>query len=58
MANKQEIQQCIEMCTQAANMLRSAANSIPNSAPREMATLGAGHIEMCIRSCEHAKNMG
>ncbi|MCL4440939.1 MAG: hypothetical protein M1609_10245 [Firmicutes bacterium] len=58
MANKQEIQQCIDMCTQAANMLRSAANAIPNSASREMATLGAGHIEMCIRSCEQAKNIG
>lgn len=57
MANKQEVQQCIDMCTQAANTLRSAANTIPNSASREMATLGAGHIEMCIRSCEHAKNM-
>ncbi len=57
LANKQEVQQCIDMCTQAANTLRSAANTIPNSASREMATLGASHIEMCIRSCEQAKNL-
>jgi len=57
LANKQEIQQCIDTCTQAANMLRTATNTIPDATSREMATMGAGHIEMCIRSCEQAKNM-
>lgn len=57
MANKQEVQQCIDKCTQAANMLRSAANGITDATAREMATLGAGHIEMCIRSCEQANKM-
>ena len=57
MANKQEIQQCIDACTQAANMLRSATNSIPDATSREMATMGAAHIEMCIGSCEQTKSM-
>ena len=54
LANSQQIQQCIDQCTQAANKLRTATNSITSSAAREMATLGAGHLEMCIRSCEKA----
>lgn len=57
MANKQEIQQCIDTCTQAANMLRTATNSIPDATSREMSTLGASHIEMCIRSCEDVMKM-
>ena len=54
MANNQQIQQCIDQCTQAANQLRTTTNSITIAAAREMATLGASHIEMCIRSCEKA----
>lgn len=54
MANNQQIQQCIDQCTQAANKLRTTTNSITSAAAREMATTGAGHIEMCIRSCEKA----
>jgi len=53
-ANKQQIQQCITDCTNAANMLRTATNTVPKAGVREMLTLGAGHIEMCIRQCEHA----
>lgn len=54
MANNQQIQQCITNCTNTANMLRTAANAIPNAGVREMVTFGATHIEMCIRQCEHA----
>ncbi|MDA8211382.1 MAG: hypothetical protein M0021_05820 [Clostridia bacterium] len=54
MANKQEVQQCIDACTQVANRLRTTTNGITSAAAREMATLGAGHVEMCIRSCEKA----
>lgn len=54
MTSKQDIQQCITDCTNAANMIRSSANAIPTSSIREMLTLGAGHIEMCIRQCESA----
>lgn len=53
MSSKHEIQQCITDCTNAANMIRTSANSIPKSSIREMLTLGAGHIEMCIRQCEN-----
>ncbi len=54
MATKQQIQQCVTDCTNAANMLRTATNAVPNAMIREMLTQGAGHIEMCIRHCEHA----
>jgi hypothetical protein len=53
LTSKQDIQQCIDDCTNAANMIRSSANAIPKSNIREMLTLGAGHIEMCIRQCEN-----
>lgn len=54
MANTQAIQQCVQDCTQAANMLRSAANGVNNAGVRDMLTQGAHHIELCIRTCEHA----
>lgn len=54
MATKQEIQQCITDCTNAANMIRTTTNSIPNAGIRDMLTQGAVHIETCIRQCEHA----
>ena len=52
MQNKQAVTQCIQTCNKAANDLRSAANEVTNSGVREMITMGAGHIEMCIRQCE------
>ncbi|KJS88755.1 MAG: hypothetical protein JM58_00305 [Peptococcaceae bacterium BICA1-8] len=54
MADIQAIQQCTQTCTQAANMLRSAANGVNNAGIRDMMTQGAHHIELCIRSCESA----
>lgn len=54
MATTQQIQQCITDCTNAAIMLRTATNTIPKAAIRDMTTQGAVHIEMCIRQCEHA----
>lgn len=54
MLNKQQIQQCITDCTNSANMLRSSTNSVQKASVREMLTLGASHIEMCIRQCENA----
>ncbi|MCL6560008.1 MAG: hypothetical protein K6U74_14705 [Firmicutes bacterium] len=57
MANKQEIQQCIQACTQAANQLRTVANGVNNSAVRDMLTEGARHVELCIRQCESAMMM-
>lgn len=54
MATKQQIQQCITDCTNTANMLRTATNSVKKASIRDMLTQGAVHIEMCIRQCEHA----
>lgn len=58
MANIQAIQQCVQNCTQSANMLRSAANGVNNAGVRDMLTQGAHHIELCIRSCENATMQG
>ncbi|MEW6065593.1 hypothetical protein P378_01525 [Desulforamulus profundi] len=57
MQNKQQLAQCIQTCTKAANDLRSSANGINNAGVREMLTLGASHIEMCIRQCESLMRM-
>lgn len=57
MAYKDQIQQCIDECTQAAMMLRSAANNIVNAPARKAATAGAEHIETCITECLQAKNI-
>ena len=57
MQNKQAVMQCIQTCTKAANDLRSSANGVNNAGVREMLTLGAGHVEMCIRQCEGIMQM-
>lgn len=57
MQNKQQVTQCIQTCTKAANDLRSSANGINNAGVREMLTMGAGHVEMCIRKCENVMKM-
>lgn len=54
MANKQEVQNCIQACTQVANLLRTAANGVNNAGVRDMLTQGAHHVELCIRECETA----
>ncbi|MGE5530259.1 MAG: hypothetical protein ACM3X6_14125 [Patescibacteria group bacterium] len=57
MANREQIQQCIDQCTQAAMTLRSAANNIVNASARKAATSGANQIEQCISECLQAKNI-
>jgi len=52
MPNKQAVMQCVQICTQAANDLRSAANGVNNAGIRDMLTQGAHHVELCIRQCE------
>lgn len=54
MADKQSIKHCVDMCTQAANNLRSTANGITDPVVRDMLTQGAHHIELCIRQCDTA----
>lgn len=55
MAYKDQIQQCIDECTQAAALLRSAANNIVDASARKAATAGANNIETCISECLQAK---
>ena len=57
MSNPQQIQECIDSCTQAANTLRSTANGLLCAMERQSATLSAAHIEMCINSCVQAKTL-
>jgi len=57
MADKQEIQQCIQSCTRVANELRLAANGVNQAAIRDMLTQGTHHVEQCIRQCESATMM-
>lgn len=57
MADKQVIKKCIDDCTQAANNLRTATNSVTDPAVRDMLTQGAHHIEQCIRQCDMASKM-
>jgi len=54
-ANSSEIQECIDSCTQAAQILRAEANTLLCAMERQTATLGAAHIEMCINSLVNAK---
>ncbi len=53
--NSQEIQTCIDQCTQSANSLRMTANTLLCAMERQTASLGAAHIEMCINACVEAK---
>lgn len=57
MVDKQAIKQCVDMCTQTANNLRTATNSVTDPAVRDMLTQGAHHIEQCIRQCDMASQM-
>lgn len=57
MADRQAIKQCVDSCTQAANQLRTATNSVTDPAIRSMLTQGANHIETCIRQCDMAAKM-
>lgn len=57
MQNTQQINQCIQTCTQAANSLRSTANTVTDPGVRDMLTQGAHHIEQCIRLCQSATQM-
>lgn len=56
MATSQEIQECIDNCTQSAHALRTVANTLLCAMERQTATLGAAHIEMCINSLVQAKS--
>lgn len=52
-----ELQQCRNQCDQLGNQIRTIANNAPDQRAKEMLTLGAGHLEMCIHSCDQALKM-
>ena len=50
--------ECRSHCEQPANQIRSIANNTTAQRSREMLTLGAGHLEMCIHNCDQALMQG
>jgi len=57
MPMNKEVQQCRDNCEKIANEIRTIANRIPDQRSREMLTLGASHMEMCIHSCDEVLMM-
>ncbi len=51
------LQQCRDQCQQVANQIRTIANDVPDQRSKEMLTLGAGHLEMCIHQCDQVLAM-
>jgi hypothetical protein len=52
------IKECRDHCEQTANQIRSIANNTKDQRSREMLTMGAGHLEMCIHTCDEALMQG
>jgi hypothetical protein len=57
MVNSKEIQQCIDRCTQSAQMIRTIANDMVDHRARYALAEADRHIEMCIHGCLDAKDM-
>lgn len=57
MVTNVDIQNCIDKCTQSAQMIRSIANSTVDHRARLALAEADRHIEMCIHSCLDAKEM-
>lgn len=57
MTTPQEIQECIDSCTQSAHSLRTEANTMLCAMNRQTATMGAVNIEMGINSLVQAKTL-
>jgi len=51
------VKQCRDHCEQLANQIRTMANSTSEQRSREMLTLGASHLEMCIHTCDECLMM-
>ncbi|BAS29264.1 hypothetical protein [Limnochorda pilosa] len=52
---QQQVQDCINTCTQLANEIRSVANGVQEQRSRYMLTEAAGHVEICIDTCNQAQ---
>lgn len=58
----QDIQTCIDHCTELANELRSMSTSSGEPKTGELLFEGAHHIDLCVTECSYAvqktKQMG
>ena len=52
-----DLKQCRDHCDQLANQIRDLANKNMDQRSKEMLTLGAGHLEMCIHQCDQCLAM-
>lgn len=57
MVNPNDIQKCIDMCTQSAQMIRNIANGMVDHRARYALAEADRHIEQCIHGCLDAKEM-
>lgn len=57
MAAPTEIQNCIDQCTQSAQMIRNIANNMVDHRARYALAEADRHIEMCIHGCLDAKDL-
>ena len=51
------LKQCRDQCAQVADQIRNIAINNQDQRSKEMLTLGAGHLEMCIHQCDQALTM-
>lgn len=52
-----DVQNCIDKCTQTAQMIRSIANDMVDHRARYALAEADRHIELCIHSCFDAKTI-
>lgn len=57
MVTRVDIQNCIDECTQAAQMIRTIANNVVDHRARFALAEADRHIEMCIHGCLDAKEL-
>ena len=56
MINQNQVQSCIDKCTQSAQMIRNISNGTVNHRARYALAEADRHIEMCIHGCLDAKD--
>lgn len=57
MISEVDVQNCIDRCTQTAQMIRNVANGMVDHRGRFALAEADRHIEMCIHGCLDAKEM-
>jgi hypothetical protein len=57
MVKQDDIQKCVDKCTQSANMIRTIANEMVDHRGRYALAEADRHIEMCIHGCLDAKEL-